>query len=69
MKKRSAFKSYQQHQLSLLPINLEVLIPENHVVRVVDRAIEKINTKPLFNKYEGGGASSYHPVMMLKVII
>lgn len=69
MKKKPAFKPYQQHQLSFLPINLDELIPENHVVRVVDRAIEKMNTKPLFSKYEGGGASSYHPVMMLKVVV
>lgn len=69
MKKKPAFKPYQQHQMSFLPINIDTLIPENHVVRVVDRAIEKMNTKPLFDKYEGGGASSYHPLMMLKVVI
>lgn len=69
MKKRAAFKPYEQHQLSILPIDLETLIPENHMVRIVDRAIESMNTKPLFDRYPGGGTSSYHPVMMLKVII
>ncbi len=69
MKKKPAFKPYQQHQMSFLPVNLDTLISENHIVRVVDRAIEKMNTKPLFDKYEGGGTSSYHPLMMLKVII
>jgi transposase len=39
------------------------------MVRVVDRAIESMNTKPLFNRYPGGGTSAYNPVMMLKVII
>jgi transposase len=69
MKKRATFKPYEQHQLSLLPINLEEMIPQNHLVRVVDRAIEKMNTQPLFDRYEGGGASAYNPVMMLKVVV
>ena len=69
MKKRAAFKPYQQHQMTLLPINLDELIPENHMVRVIDRAIDKMNCEPLFAKYEGGGTSSYNPVMMLKVIV
>ncbi|MDD2363175.1 MAG: IS1182 family transposase [Oscillospiraceae bacterium] len=69
MEKRAAFKPYQQHQLSFLPIDLESLIPENHMVRVVDRAIEAMNTEPLFERYPGGGTSAYNPVMMLKVIV
>jgi transposase len=69
MKKRSSFKPYTQHQIQLLPPDLNTLIPENHMVRVVDRAIETMNTKPLFDRYPGGGTSAYNPVMMLKVII
>lgn len=69
MKKKAAFKPYQQHQLTLLPASLEEMIPENHVARVVDKTIDKMKVTPLFEKYEGGGASSFHPVMMLKVII
>lgn len=69
MSKKPVFKKYEQHQLSMLPINIEDLIPENHVVRVVDRAIDNININPLLKKYLGGGTSSYHPLMMLKVII
>jgi transposase len=68
MNREPTFKKYEQHQLTLLPMNLETLIPQNHVVRVVDRAIDEIDTTPLFDKYEGGGCSAYHPVMMLKVI-
>ena len=55
MNKKPSFKPYQQHQLSLLPINLDELIPENHMVRVVDRAIESMNTQLLFDRYPGGG--------------
>ena len=69
MEKKAAFKAYEQHQLSLLPTNLNDLIPESHMVRVVDRAIESMNTQPLFDQYPGGGTSAYNPVMMLKVIV
>jgi len=69
MEKKASFKPYEQHQLSLFPMDLDTLIPENHMVRVVDRAIESMNTKPLFDRYPGGGTSAYNPVMMLKVII
>lgn len=69
MKKEAVFKPYEQHQISLLPIDLGTLIPENHMVRVVDRAIESMNVKPLFDRYPGGGTSAYNPVMMLKVIV
>ena len=48
MEKRAAFKPYQQHQMTLLPINLDEIIPENHMVRVIDRAIDKMNCEPLF---------------------
>lgn len=69
MDKKPSFKPYNQGQITFLPPSLEELIPENHIVRVVDSAIEDIDTKPLYEKYEGGGASSYNPVMMLKIII
>lgn len=69
MDKKATFKPYNQGQITFLPPSLEDLIPENHIVRIVDSAIENINTKPLYEKYEGGGASSYNPVMMLKIIV
>jgi len=69
MDKKASFKPYNQGQITFLPPSLEDLIPENHIVRVVDTTIDNIDTKPLYEKYEGGGASSYNPVMMLKIIV
>jgi len=69
MEKKASFKPYEQHQLSLFPVDIDTLIPENHMVRVVDRAIESMNTQLLFDRYPGGGTSAYNPVMMLKVIV
>ena len=69
MKKKPSFIPYNQDQITFLPPSLEDLIPENHVVRVVNRAIDNINLSGLLAKYEGGGRSSYNPVMMLKITI
>jgi len=63
------FKPYTQAQASLIPPSWEELIPAEHVVRVVNRAIDKIDLEPLLRKYKGGGTSSYHPGMMLKVLV
>lgn len=72
MKKKKSphvvFKPYTMGQLQL-PTNLEELIPENHLVRVVHEVIEKMELGPLLRRYKGGGASSYHPKMMLKVLV
>jgi transposase len=63
------FKPYTMAQPSLIPPSWDELIPANHIVRVVNRAIESINLEPLLRKYKGGGTSSYHPGMLLKILI
>jgi transposase len=63
------FKPYNMEQMKLLPPSLEELIPANHLVREVNRVVEELDSKPLLEKYKGGGTSSYHPKMMLKVIV
>jgi len=66
---RPVYKPYTMGQMILLPTNLEELIPENHMVRVVNKFIEQMDLSALEAKYKGGGTSSYHPKMMLKVYI
>jgi transposase len=38
-------------------------------VRLVNEAIEALDLEILLAQYEGGGTSSYHPKMMLKVLV
>jgi len=67
--KKVTFKEYQMGQPLLLPPNLEELIPEKHLVRVINRVIETMDLSEIINGYKGGGTSSYHPKMLLKVIV
>lgn len=63
------FKSYHQNQLMVFPPSLEELVPKNHTVRVVNDIINQVNLDVLINEYECKGRASYHPCMLLKVII
>ncbi|HXR83786.1 MAG TPA: IS1182 family transposase, partial [Hanamia sp.] len=64
-----AFKAYQQNQAMLLPPSLDELISPFHPVRVVNQVLDKIDIEPLIKKYKGGGTSSFHPRMLLKVLV
>ncbi|MGL5890323.1 MAG: transposase, partial [Bacteroidia bacterium] len=63
------FKDYTPNQIALLPQSLEELIKPNHPVRIVNQVIDQISIAPLVRAYKGGGSSSYHPRMLLKVLV
>lgn len=65
---KTVFIPYTQDQLTL-PISIDSLIPNNHVVRVVNKAIDQMNLEPLLAKYPGGGRSSFNPAMMTKLLV
>lgn len=63
------FKEYSVDQLSLLPPSLDELLPQGHIARIVNRVVDRLESTKLKQWYRGGGASSYHPLMMLKVLV
>jgi transposase len=67
--KKVVFKQDNQNQPALFPVSFEALIPEGHPVRVVNRIIDKLDISDLVATYKGGGASSYHPRILLKILI
>ena len=72
MKRKPAapvFKPYTMAQPQLLPPSLDELIEPDHLVRVVNAAIDQLDLRPLLAQYKGGGTSSYHPQMLLKVLV
>ncbi|WP_253944723.1 hypothetical protein [Paenibacillus sp. NEAU-GSW1] len=52
-----------------LPMDLEEDIPPNHLVRVVNAAVNRLDDKIFADAYPGGGRDSYHPKMLTKVIV
>ncbi|MHA7967594.1 IS1182 family transposase [Paenibacillus sp. CAU 1782] len=62
------FKPYDNKQAQMI-LDIEMYIPPHHVARVIDEMIEGIPDEQLFSHYAGGGRSSYHPKMMIKVML
>lgn len=68
-RRQPTFKPYQQQQLMLLPPSLDELIPKGHACRIVNDVINNIDLEPLSAAYHLKGSSSYHPQMLLKVLV
>ena len=63
------FKTYDQQQSLLLPPSLDELIEANHSVRVINSVIDRLELSKVIKTYKGGGTSSFHPRMLLKVLV
>lgn len=62
------FKDYQINQIAL-PMNLVTLIPDNHLVKIINEVVDKINLDSIIDKYKGGGTTAYNPRMLIKVLV
>ena len=63
------FKSYNPNDNLLLPPCLGDYLPESHPARVVSAIVDHLDISGIEAGYAGGGASSYNPRMLLKVIV
>jgi transposase len=64
------YKLYTQDQPYLIPPSVDELIPENHLVRLVNETIDEMGIDKILEKgWKGGGTSRYNPVMMTKVFV
>jgi len=63
------FRDYNQRQTALFPHSFDDLIPSSHPVRVVDQVVEQLNLQGLIKTYKKEGNPSYHPKMLLKVML
>ncbi|KAA6310192.1 hypothetical protein EZS27_038461, partial [termite gut metagenome] len=66
--KKITFKSHNQGEILLFPPSLEEKIPQNSPSRLVNQVVADLDISSLLQTYKGGGTSSYHPRMMLKVL-
>jgi transposase len=62
------FKALPSHSPSLFPEDIFSKIPENHPVRLVNEVVDKLDIGQLIKQYKGGGTTSFHPRMMIKVL-
>jgi transposase len=62
------FKEYNQGQIMLFPCRLDDQISSESPVRLINQVVDQLDITPVMETYEGGGTTSYHPRMMLKVL-
>ncbi len=62
------FKEITSQQSVLFPSNLSDKIRVNHPVRVVNQVVNSLNIDDILLSYKGGGTSSYHPRVMIKIL-
>ena len=62
------FKSYNQNDNLLFPPCLGDFIADNDPVRVLNAVVDNLDISEIEAGYEGGGASSYNPRMLVKVV-
>lgn len=63
------FKSNMQHQSMLFPPDLNELVAATHPVRTINDILDQVDITLLLHQYKPGGASSYHPRMLLKILV
>jgi transposase len=64
------YKPYEQDQMYLIPPSADELIPQDHLVRLVNETIDEMDIQELLEQHRvGGGASRYNPVMMTKLFV
>lgn len=65
---KPVFKALTSQQVVLFPQNIGDRIAANHPVRIVNEVVDRLDISHILDKYKGGGTSSFHPRMMLKVL-
>lgn len=62
------YKDYTMKQL-VLPMDLEIKLQENDIAYHINQLVESIPAEAFYGFYKSEGAPSYHPRMMLKIIL
>lgn len=63
------FKSDHRKEQWLFPPSIGSMIPEEHPVRLIDGIIEEMDITEILTSYKGGGTSSYHPKVLIKILV
>ena len=61
-------KAYNQNEQWLFPPSFDSFVPKDSPARLVNDIVDNLAIDEIMATYKGGGTSSYHPRMMLKVI-
>ena len=65
----SNFRQVDRQTGFLLPPSLDEWLPQRHLARFVVEVIDGLDLRELIGSYRGSGSASYHPVMLLGLLV
>ncbi len=65
----SNFRSSERHTGFLLPSSVDDWLPEKHLARFIVEILERLDLSMLINSYRASGSASYHPRILLGILI
>lgn len=68
MKNNIRFKPLPSNSPGLFPEDIFGRIPSDHPVCLVSQVVDGLDLSHVISQYKGGGTSSYHPRMLVKVL-
>ena len=65
----SNFREFDREASFLLPPSIDEWLPEKHLARFIAEIIAKLDLSAMVKSYRGSGSKSYHPQVLLGVIL
>jgi transposase len=65
----SIFRPLDRETPYLLPPSLDEWLPQKHLARFVAEVIDGLDLSALIRSYRGTGSASYHPALLLDVLV
>jgi transposase len=65
----SKFRPFDRETPYLLPPSLDEWLPQKHLARFVAEVIDGLDLSVLSRSYRGTGSASYHPALLLGVLV
>jgi len=62
------FKAYIADQLMLFPNSINDYVPQDHLSRLVNKVVERLDTSNIEDKYSNLGQNTYHPKILIKLL-
>jgi transposase len=65
----SNFRPINRETGFLLPPSVDEWLPQRHLARFVVEVVEELDLSELVKEYRGTGSASYHPAMLLSLLV
>lgn len=63
------FRSIDRETGFLLPPSVDEWLPQKHLARFVVEVIDGLDLRAMSGSYRGSGSASYHPRMLLGILV